>query len=36
MHIEKNLCATLVKTFLNCKGTKADGLHVYETMKKLN
>jgi hypothetical protein len=36
MHIEKNICAALVKTFSNCKGTKADGLPVREAMKELN
>jgi hypothetical protein len=36
MHIKKNVCAALVKTFSNYKGTKADGLHVREAMKELN
>jgi hypothetical protein len=36
MHIEKNLCAALVKTFSNCKGTKADGIKVRHAMQELN
>jgi hypothetical protein len=36
MHIEKNICAALLKTFSNCKGTKSDGIKVRRAMKELN
>ena len=34
MHIEKNVCAALFKTFSNCKGTKADSIGVRNAFKE--
>jgi hypothetical protein len=36
MHIEKNVCAALLKTFSNCKGTRSDGIKVHRAMQELN
>jgi hypothetical protein len=35
MHIEKNVAASLFKTFSNCKGTKADGIRVRNALAEL-
>ena len=36
MHIEKNVCVSLFKTFSNCKGTKVDSLAIRRCMQDLN
>jgi hypothetical protein len=35
MYIEKNVCAALLKTFSNCKGSKADSVNVRHAMEEM-
>jgi hypothetical protein len=36
MHIEKNVCAALFRTFTNCKGSKADSVSVQKAFEEMN
>ena len=36
MHIEKNICASLFKTFSNCKGSKSDSLKLRRSLQEFN